>query len=232
MYKVFIGTEEAQWLPTEVLKHSILRRSENLYEFHDLKNIPLKLKLKMYTGFSFYRFTIPQTCNFEGRALYLDADIVVLGNLKELFEMEMKEHGVLSRPHPNFKGYFTSVMLMECSKLQNWKVSQWATLINAQMASYSDTMAATPNGLCHKEFGPLDPIWNGLDEWSESTQILHYTHVPTQPWKKAGHPLAYIFLREMKSALDQKVITEDQVKKEIDLKHVYPEILQDAQNSV
>ncbi len=231
MYKVFIGTEEAQWLPTEVLKHSILRRSSSSYEFVELKNIPISLNIKMYTGFSFYRFSIPETCQFQGRALYLDADIVVLCDLKELFEIEIDGYGVLSRPYPKINGYFTSVMIMDCAKLTNWKIHQWVTLINAKIAGYRDTMAANPLGLCHKEFGPLDTIWNDFDQCSEKTKILHYTYVPTQPWKKAGHPYAYIFLKEMKSALDASVFSADEVKKEIDEGHIYPEILADAMNS-
>jgi hypothetical protein len=230
MIRVFIGTEPAQWLPTEVLKHSILRRSKEQFEFKELKNIPLNLHIKMYTGFSFYRFSIPEECQFEGRAIYLDADIVVLCDLNELNAMEMQGHGALSRPHPNNKGYFTSVILMDCDKLKHWKIHQWVTLINAGIASYDMTMAAMPSGLSHKDFGPFESKWNDLDHWDEKTKIIHYTHVPTQPWKVPGHPFAFVFLREMKSALDSKVITPADVQREIDAGHIYPTILQDAQN--
>lgn len=228
MIRVFIGTEPAQWLPTEVLKHSILCRSKEPYEFKELKNIPLKLNIKMYTGFSFYRFSIPETCLFEGRAIYLDADIVVLCDLKELNDMEMQGHGVLSRPHAK-SGYFTSVMLMDCSKLKHWKIQQWVTLINAGIASYDMIMGAMPSGLNNKDFDSFDPMWNDLDYWNEKTKILHYTHVPTQPWKAPGHPFASVFLREMKSALENKVFTPEDVQREIAAGHIYPAILQDAE---
>jgi|694.fasta_scaffold10538_10 lipopolysaccharide biosynthesis glycosyltransferase len=227
MIRIFIGTEPAQWLPTEVLKHSITRHSQAEYEFKELKNIPLKLQVKMYTGFSFYRFSIPETCNFEGRAIYLDADIVALGDLKELNEMDMGDHGVLARPHKN-KGYFTSVMLMDCAKLKNWKVHQWVTLINAGITSYDMIMGAMPTSLNHKDFGPLDPIWNDLDHFDEKTKVIHYTHVPSQPWKVPGHPYAKAYLHEMKVALEDKIISPEDVQKEIDAGHIYPTILQDA----
>lgn len=229
MIKVFIGTEPAQWLPTEVLKHSILRRSKEQYEFTELKNIPLKLNIPMYTGFSFYRFSIPETCQYEGRAIYLDADIVVLCDLKELVKLDMQGHGALSRPHPHNKGYFTSVMLLDNEKLKHWKIHQWVTLINAGIAPYEMTMAAMPSGLNHKDFGPFDSMWNDLDFWNEKTKIIHYTRVPTQPWKVPGHPFASVFLREMKSALDNKIITPEQVKKEVEAGHIYPTILEDAE---
>lgn len=230
MIRVFIGTEPAQWLPTEVLKHSILRRSKELFEFVELKNIPLNLHIKMYTGFSFYRFSIPEACNFEGRAIYLDADIMVLCDLKELNEMEMNNHGVLARPHEKNKGFFTSVMLMQCDKLKHWKIHHWVNLINAGIAAYDLTLAAMPSSLSHKDFGPFETKWNDLDHWDEQTKIIHYTHVPSQPWKVPGHPFAFIFLREMKSALESKVITPDDVLREIAAGHIYPTILQDAEN--
>lgn len=227
MIKIFIGTEEAQWLPTQVLRHSVLRRTQAPVEFIDLIHIPLQLNLKMYTGFSFYRFYIPEACNYEGRAIYLDADIVVLDDIQKLVDLDMGDKGALARPEGDER--YTSVMLLDCEKLKHWKIKNWAGLINAGMASYEGIMIGSKRGLNHKDFGPLPKEWNGLDEWTPDTKILHYTHVPTQPWKVAGHPLAHLFLRELKSALDEKVISRADVEKEIAEGHIYPEILRDAE---
>lgn len=228
MIKIYVGTEDAQWLCTEVLKYSIKRRSKSEYEFFGLQNIDLKLKLKMYTGFSFYRWYIPEACHYEGRAIYLDADIVVLSDLQELIDLDMQGHGAMARPFDNMQAYFTSMMLLDCSKLTSWKVKKWVTLINAGIANYDDTMAARPGGLNRKEFGSLARYWNDLDYWDDKTKILHYTHVPTQPWKIPGHPFAFIFLRELKSALEAGVVTRADVEREISLQHVYPTILEDV----
>lgn len=227
MIKVFIGTEEAQWLPTEVLKHSVLRRTKEPVEFKELKNIPLKLQIKMYTGFSFYRYYIPEACNFEGRAIYLDADIVVLSDLKELNDLDMQGKGVLARPLEKYEAYFTSVMLMDCAKLKHWKIHEWVALINAGLASYQGTMAGDKSGLNHKDFGPLPEYWNHLDHWDPTTKILHYTYVPTQPWKKGGHPHRNIFLQELQIALNDKILKVEDVKREISAGHIYPQILED-----
>lgn len=232
MIRVFIGTEAAQWLPTEVLKHSILRRTQSPVEFAELKNIPLKLKIKMYTGFSFYRFSIPEACHFEGRAIYLDADIVVLTDIKDLNEMDMKDKGVLARPAPKVNGYFTSVMLMDCSRLKHWKIHDWVTLVNSGIASYPATMEGRSGGLSYKDMGPFATNWNDLDFWSENTKILHFTHVPTQPWKKAGHKYAWVFLTELKSALENRVVTREDVEREIAAGYIYPTILEDMEQLV
>ena len=227
MIKIFVGTEDAQWLPTQVLRHSVLRRTKSPVEFIDLINIPLQLNLKMYTGFSFYRFYIPEACNYTGRAIYLDADIVVLDDIQKLIDMDMGDKGALARPDGDER--YTSVMLLDCEKLKAWKIKNWAGLINAGMASYEGIMIGSKRGLNHKDFGALPKEWNSLDEWTPDTKILHYTHVPTQPWKKGGHPFRRPFLLELKAALDDRVITREDVQKEIEAGHIYPEILADME---
>jgi hypothetical protein len=62
--------------------------------------------------------------------------------------------------------------------------------------------------------------------------LIHYTNVPTQPWKKAGHPYRGAFLKELKAALDDKTVTVDDVKREIEAKHIYPTILNDMEEYV
>jgi Glycosyl transferase family 8 len=227
--KVFIGTDPSQWLPTEVLKWSILSRSKEKYEFQELKDIPLKLRLKMYTGFSFYRFYIPEACHYEGRAIYLDADIIVLTDLQEFVHLDFKGKNVLARPDPEHQASFTSVMLMDCDKLKHWKIREWVTLINSKFASYVGIMTGSPEGLNHRDFGPLEPYWNHLDHWDPTTKILHYTNVPTQPWKKGGHPFALPFLKELSGALNGGAITRDDIQREIEQGHVYPLIVEDMQ---
>ena len=231
MIKVFIGTEDAQWLPTEVLKHSILRRTSEKVEFKELKNIPLKLNLKMYTGFSFYRFYIPEAVGYEGRAIYLDADIVVLTDIKGLNELDMQGKGVLARPFPQYDCWFTSVMLMDASTLKHWKINEWAALINAGLANYDGIMTGGKKGLNHKDFGNFPEMWNHLDQFDSTTKILHYTHVPTQPWKKGGHPFRGVFLKELKAALEDKIVTKQEVEREINSGYIYPAILEDMEQA-
>lgn len=225
--KVFIGTEEAQNLPTEICKWSILRRSKAEFEFFELKDIALELKVPMHTGFSFFRFLIPEKCGFERRAIYLDADILVLTDLQELFDLDMGEKAVMSRPVYNVIGWDTSVMLLDCAKLKHWEVRKWVSLINMKMLPYKETIYGGVGAPNHNDFGSLEPYWNHWDEYDSTSKIVHFTHIATQPWKVAGHPHAALFLQELKSALDSGFITEDFVKKEIAAGHVYPTLLQD-----
>ena len=229
--RIFIGTEPAQWLATEVLKRSILKRTDSSVVFNDLIGLDLGLRSKMYTGFSFYRFAIPEKCGYQGRAIYLDADMVVLGDIANLYNLEMKNYNALARVRDS-QSTFTSVMLMDCAKLKHWKVKEWVALINAGLTSYQGCMGGTPAGMNFGDFGPLPEVWNHFDHYNETTQLIHYTHVPTQPWKKEGHPFRGAFLQELKACLEDGTVTEKDVQREIEKKFIYPNILKDMEEYV
>lgn len=228
MIRIFIGTEEMQWLAAEVLKFSILRRTKAEVEFHELKDMNTGLQLKTYTGFSFNRWFIPETCHFEGKAIYLDADIVVLDDIEKFYNLPMNGNAVLCRPQPQHKSYFTSVMLLDCSKLKHWDVHEWVVLINTGFLDYNHIMFMVDDTPPYVDFTPMPDAWNHLDKFDENTKILHYTSVPHQPWKVFGHPAGHVFRRELKAALADGFIKRADVEREIAAKHVYAQLLEDT----
>lgn len=231
MIKIFIGTEPVQWLPTQVLKHSVIKRTKTPVEFVKMIGMKLNLKLKMYTGFSFYRFTIPEQCDFKGRAIYLDADMVCLSDINDLWEIDMDRKPALARVMDS-EGFLTSCMLLQCDELKHWKVKEWVALINAGITNYQGCMEGRPNGMNHDDFGPLPEVWNHFDFYDDTTKIIHYTNVPTQPWKRAGHPFRGAFLNELKACIDEGMITTEDVEKEIKKEHIYPNILRDMDDYI
>ena len=124
--RVFIGTEPNQWLPKEVLRWSIRRRTTCELEFRELKHIPLNLKT--HNAYAFYRFSVPEMCAYGGRAIYLDPDIVMLADIEGLYHLDMQGHGALARKRglEADAGYHTGVMLLDTEKLQHWKLSDCA----------------------------------------------------------------------------------------------------------
>lgn len=228
--KVFVGTEPKQWLASEVLRYSIAKRTKAALDFQELKHLPIKLELPMYTGFSIYRYYIPEMCEYKGKAIYLDADIVVTSDLLELWNLDLKGACALARSmHPGeaLAGRYTSVMLLDNEKLTDWKLDQWVEAINKDHSLYGKTMQALPGGLSTPAFGDLPSSFNDLDYFDEKTKIIHYTHVPSQPWKSPGHPFANIFLNELKSAIEDDEIPLDAVQREINYGHIYPTLLTD-----
>ena len=96
--RIFIGTDESQVVPTAVLRHSITSRTDAAVKFHELTDLKTGLEQDFYTGFSFYRWGIPSFCNYTGSAIYLDTDIVVLCDIRELWDLDMGDHSHLCRP--------------------------------------------------------------------------------------------------------------------------------------
>lgn len=229
--RIYIGTEPAQWLPTEVLKRSILRRTKAPVEFHDLIGMDLGLKIKMYTGFSFYRFAIPECCGYRGRAIYLDADMVTLGDIEELYTLDLKEKPALAK-RLDEKSSFTSVMLMDCERLKHWRVKEWVALINLGLTSYAGCMSGGPSGMNFGDFGRLPEEWNHFDFCDEATKLIHYTNVPTQPWKRAKHPYRGPFLEELHLSLKEGALAAGDVEREIEANHIYPTILADMEEFI
>lgn len=226
--KVFVGTEPKQWLASEVLRYSILRRTKATVDIQELKYLPIQLNIPMYTGFSIYRYSIPELCNYQGKAIYLDADIVVVSDILDLWNLQGK--AALSRSmHPGepLAGRYTSVMLLDCAKLTHWNLNEWVKQINQDHSLYGKTMQALPGGLGTPDFGDLPENFNHLDHFDETTKIIHYTHVPSQPWKGPGHPFAHVFLDELKSAILEDEIPLDAVEREIAYGHIYPNLLAD-----
>src|SRR5262245_2056561 len=89
--RVFVGADRSQALGVKVLEFSIKRRTDmpvTVRSMHDLDlPEPADVRQSKRTGFSFTRFAIPALAGRAGRALYLDADMLVLRDLRELYEM-------------------------------------------------------------------------------------------------------------------------------------------------
>lgn len=129
------------------------------------------------TPFSAFRWAVPELCGFRGRAIYMDSDLIVLGDLAELWELELKPGGqiVAARDPGKF-----CVSLWDCA-LARGHVLPLPQLRRAdgheRMAAY---FKAHP-GLVHR-FGSR---WNYLDSQDADALgdagIVHYTDLATQP---------------------------------------------------
>jgi SAM-dependent methyltransferase len=201
--RVFVGTEEAQEVPAAVLRHSLRSRASAPVEFHDLRGLATGMEGTFYTGFSFYRWAIPSLCGFAGDALYVDADVVVLGDVADLLAIPMEDHTHLCRPRPERDEWFTSVMRLDCARLSHWRFAEWVERAKADPEFYRTTMWCARGGPTREGVGPLPVEWNHLDEHvAGRSQAVHFTKVRDQPWKRPGHPHERVFLDALRAALD------------------------------
>lgn len=72
----------------------------------------LPIKRRGLTEFTYSRFLVPWLCNYQGTAIFMDADIAVTGDIKELAQCAgMNAVSVMQR-QPKFE--WASVMVFQC----------------------------------------------------------------------------------------------------------------------
>lgn len=209
--RVFVGGVAEHDLPIRVLEFSIRRRSSIAVSVERLDATGIAIPTprdpanRSRTKFSFQRFTIPEAASFVGRAVYLDSDMLVLGDIAELANIPVPEKAVVAAPNQS------AVMVIDCEI--GWKISEFVAEMDAGQLTYGDLMQLRRG--VGQVFRDLPPQWNMTDRVEADTKLLHFTRVKTQPWLVEGHPLTHLWEDELRAALDAGVISESSVRESI-----------------
>jgi hypothetical protein len=88
MLRIFIGYDRREAVAYHVLAHSILRRASVPVSITPVarQNMPFYKRERgelESTDFSITRFLVPYLCDFQGFALFLDSDMLCLGDVAE-----------------------------------------------------------------------------------------------------------------------------------------------------
>jgi len=241
--RIWVGSDESQWVATKVLEHSCRSRSSVAIAFEPMTAAGLPLPKdaanRPRTGFSFCRFTIPERAGFRGRALYLDADMLVLGDLAELARLPFGAQKVLCtcQPQPpeawrhlaEFQpGRQFSVMLLDCERLP-WRIAEIVRDLDEGRRSYAKLMfdldLVAPDEIADR----IPPEWNHLERCVPgATKLVHFTVVSTQPWRKAGNPLGDLWYRELAAAVAAGAVTRSDLELGVRKGHLLPRLLRHA----
>ncbi len=235
MIRIVIGTQRNQYVPQRVLEYSIRKHASTDVEIHPTQQ---SVQRRGGTRFGFVRFCVPSMFGYEGRAIYLDADQLVLGNVAELLECLDEEHAValVQRPEGTFGGRpveprnETSVMVLDCAKLKQWDPDHLFENVVA------NGRALCPGQIHYKSFQrltwldpaliqPLDPCWNHYNLLRADTKLVHFSHVREQPWKRPSHPLTDLWDRWLAETLDAGFLTRGDLLREVALLHLHPRFL-------
>lgn len=226
--RVCVGCTESHWLAVKVLEHSIRCRTTarvevypmHEWELHKTCPIPKDRANRPVTEFSFQRFLPPEHFGFQGKAIYLDSDQVVMGDIAEMWNTPFNGAQVLKTP-----GWQTAVMLIDCTV--GWRISKLVRQLDQGKRSYGPMVNLKDMGIVKDR---LDPYWNYMDrgrtdysDWHRA-KLIHYTNMNTQPWLLKGHPLAEPWAVELLTAVQFGFITKDDVRREIELRHVRPSL--------
>lgn len=239
--RVFIGTEPKTEIARKVLQHSILRRTEDNVAFTPMIGSEWEYDrdgIQFGTGFSLRRWMIPAYCQWQGRAIYLDADQIVLSNISELwdrtktpFKFPKGERAVRwsegcsawmtyqvdkfrSKPWPQ-----TSVMVIDCAAAKSqwgWHLPEVIKHLRKHKSrdDYVKFMHAT---WMEPPPAQIESSWNRLMSYKHNdTKLLHFTSEPQQPWYMPSHELAWLWKKELISALAFRHVTEDELCQALD----------------
>lgn len=125
MLKVFIGHEPRLAIQTNVCISSVYEAASQPVAVTPLVLRQLPLSRVGLTEFSFSRFLVPWLCGFQGWALFMDSDIIVTGDVAELFTLADDQYAVqICDIKPEFER--AAVMLFNCGHPDNRKITpEW-----------------------------------------------------------------------------------------------------------
>lgn len=234
--RVFIGTDPSQLGAAEVLRQSIFETTKRPVEVTTMEKVsipqPKDIRQSQRTGFSFARWAIPELCNFSGRAIYLDADMLVFTDIAELWDMPMNG-ATISIVDGRDSSYCsnkvkcnkneTSVMVLDCEKVK-WTLGALVEGLGVRY-QYKDMMT----DLCFLEENDISRAvprrWNAMDYCDSTVSLLHYTNVPTQPWVSSDNPFGYVWVNALKRMVREGKVSEAYVEEQIGKGYFRPSLL-------
>ena len=200
--KVFVGYDQSEDIAYQVCKHSILTKQPNAEvrplvqkELRDAGWYTRPIDKLASTEFTFTRFLVPELCNFEGWALFIDCDMILTTDIAELFAQADDQYAVMCVQHDykpkegtKMDGQtqtvyprknWSSAMLINCGHPSNQQLDM--DLVNSP--EINGAYLHRFSWLKDEEIGELDHTWNylvGVYDDLEKPKLIHYTE--GGPW--------------------------------------------------
>jgi hypothetical protein len=234
--RIFIGTDETQMLGARVFEYSVRKHATLPAVFDTMQQVqapmPKDLKNQPRTHFSFSRFAIPQLAGYQGRAVYVDADMLVLRDFRELWETPFEGATVLyARPSTPRRPKQFSVMLLDCDRLR-WNLEAIVAGLDAGDYDYQQLMGELCIEPAERVRPALPPEWNSLEAYVPGqTALIHYTDMFKQPWVSLRNRHVHLWVGYLREALDDGFITMEEVRREVERGHARPSLLSQLQLS-
>ena len=200
--KVFVGYDTREDIAYQVCKHSIITRNKDI-DVRPLKQQELRdtgwytrpIDKLASTEFTFTRFLIPELTNYEGWAVFMDSDMILTTDIKELFDQADDQYAVMCVQH-DYK--VTESTKMDGQKQTIYPRKNWSSMV-LWNCEHPKNKILTPELLneespkfLHRfswlednEIGELPLEYNWLVGWYKepndgTPKILHYTE--GGPW--------------------------------------------------
>ncbi len=162
----------------------------------------------------YYRFFIPLLFPLYEKAVYIDSDTILRGDIGKLFDMEMDDNVVMAMVDPKvtvipeFRDYVDKavgvphseyvndgVMLMDLKKMR--KMKYLSTMVEMIKKYDADLVAPDQdylNVILQGKIGHFGPEWNAepTAEFDDSTMLVHF-NLFNKPWHYKNVPGEKIF---------------------------------------
>lgn len=175
---VYIGYDQRQPLAYSVAAHSVWEKAEGPVTVAPVKLSHLPLKRRGLTDFTYSRFLVPYLSQYDGVSLFIDADVLVRGDVIQLLAYPV--------------AYPDVPVFMVKGKLKY----EWASVMlfnNKLCRSLTPKFVEDPaNKMFDMEWatkiGDLPKEWNhlvGYDEYNDKAKLVHFTQgIPIWPETK------------------------------------------------
>jgi len=205
--KIFIGWDSREAECAEVLAYSLKKHATIPLDIRYLKLAELDFDRPLdplqSTEFTYSRFLVPYLCQYGGKAIFMDCDMLCLGDIKELDDLEMSQYALRVVKHnhqPTEKlkmdgkiqtvyprKNWSSLMIMNCQELKLWTREVVENMSGAYLHRFKD--------IPDEKIGDIPKTWNTLDWMDETTKLIHYTK--GGPWFEQwrDHPYGAIWLQ-------------------------------------
>lgn len=192
--RIFIGYDDRQPLSYQVLHHSIVARASEPVAITPLVLKTLPIVRRGLTPFTFTRFLVPHLCGFKGKGLFLDADMIALGDIADIFAAAKGDKAVwIVDTAAKFER--ASLMLFDCGHPAN-------AVLSPQFVEKADKLHVIA-WLDDSLIGLLPSEWNHCvfyDAERKGAKLVHYTAgIPAYP-ETRGCEYTGEYLKELETA--------------------------------
>jgi lipopolysaccharide biosynthesis glycosyltransferase len=205
--RIFIGFDRREAECADVLAYSLREHASIPLEIRYLKLSELDFARVQdplqSTEFTYSRFLVPHLCDYRGKAIFMDCDMLCLGDIKELDDLDMTNYALRVVKHdyrPSAKTKmdgraqttyprknWSSLMIMNCARLTRWTKE----VVETQSGAFLHRFQEIDDAL----IGDIPKTWNTLDWMDKNTKLIHYTS--GGPWFEEckDHPYGAAWLQ-------------------------------------
>ena len=195
MIRIFIGFDPRETVAYHVLSHSIHARASAPVSIAPLMLSQLgglmtrERNSLQSTDFSFSRFITPYLCGFEGWAMFMDCDMLVLEDIAKLWALRDEKYAVMCVKHDHVPKEKTKFLGTQQTKYEKKNWSSVMLFNCAKCTALTPDYVNSASGLDLHRFnwlgdddliGEIPHRWNLLVGYDQSIPVdevsnLHYT---------------------------------------------------------